>query len=222
MSTRGTYLIEGKLLYNHCDNYPAGAAYHFANVLEQYGHIDYVSMIRTGAGKRQYGPDFKPTSSIYDGPAEYHYKITKSDGKTFVEANKIPMDTEKDSLVFMYKMELHEFINTNLSAEDLKEIGGPVLPIRGKYASHTNYFTTPAAKEKLNFELMQGMGSLLYHGGVGNASSNFGAAGDIAQALGLDKACQNWNKYFAPIFKKSYGHDENSTVFDWGGGDNAS
>jgi hypothetical protein len=214
MSTRGTYMIEGKLLYNHSDNYPSGAAWHLFQVLEQHGTIDFVSMIRTNNGHRQYGPDFKPTGSIYDGPAEYHYVITKPDGKIFVEVYKIPYDSK--GLQFVEKLELHEFINSNLDEEDIKEAGGKVLAIKGQFKSYTNYFPTMQAKKMLQNEINNGFWMLLSHGGIGNASGNFSEAGAIAEALDQKNLINNFNKYIAPIFKAAYNHDSESTVFDWG------
>ena len=46
MATRATYKIDGKLLYNHWDNYPSGAACHFLNVLSTQGDLSLKSFIK--------------------------------------------------------------------------------------------------------------------------------------------------------------------------------
>jgi hypothetical protein len=202
MSTRGTYRVEEKLLYNHFDNYPAGAAMHFLKVVEQGKALNYVNLIRNTESC-----DFQPAQSIFDGPAEFHYKIKVKDGKTMIETNKIKY--ESDDFIYVDDVELDVFINRELkkhcdNEKEYKE--NEVLKISHKYANCTSYGTRKYFTEKRNKMFDSAMAMLMIHGGVGNASGEMHEVGELTTVLNDARFAENYNKFIAPIFQKAYDH----------------
>lgn len=185
MATRGTYKVEGKLLYNHWDNYPEGAANHFKEVIKQHGNLTFVSLIKGGEGT-----GFAPTDSIFDGPAKFHYVITKDGNKTFIEINAIPFDADK--IVYQEKVELSEFINKWVKEDPIIQTG-------------YQYMTITKARELAQSKLGNAMAWLL-RGHTGNASGELKEAAEMYRLLGDTKLIEGYNKLIAPMLAQCYGH----------------
>ena len=197
MATRGTYLIDGKLCYNHWDNYPSGAAAQLFNVLDKFGSLDLFSCIR-GMDK------LEPTKSKFDGRAEYHYVISGEK----IECYSIPFD--KDILVYVSGGPIEKWIGDNL------ELDKDDKPEHYKVAKLGNgYITGTAAKEKLLFYWNQGK-KLYSIGHNGNATTYFSDFFRLANLMQFDVTAEKteWLNELAPEFAKRYNHDSPAQVFN--------
>lgn len=199
MATRGTYKIDGKLLYSHWDNYPSGAACHFLNVLSTQGDLSLKSFIKCDKDV-----NFSFADSIFDGPAEFHYQLEKVDGEIIVKVYQIIMDEKgRDKLGSSNTYELSDFINTlykkNFSepdGEDKETIEqNRVLKIQG---FNVTYTTVKGAKEEFN-KLMQEAQKHLLNGFTGNARSSYSRSKALLIALDDEVALSNFMKYFDNI-----------------------
>lgn len=211
MSTRGTYKIEGKILYHHYDNYPSGAANHLLNVLNDRGAISLLDLL-----KCENNVNFSFANSIFDGPAEYHYIIKKdNNGSIFVECKKIDLE---DNLINLYTLELNEFINTYYpkcyieptyyEQQEIKD--NEVLKITSKYSKHVSYTTVKTLRKKVEKQSIEALRMLLC-GATGNASSSFSELGTYLKALQDEKKIENYNKHIAPMLYKAYGYEGEPT-----------
>lgn len=189
MATRGTYLINGSLNYNHWDNYPSGTAYHLFNSIKKTGGIKTYDFIR-GIDK------LEPTKSIYDGRAEYHYKIEGD----FINCYSIPMD--KDTLVPVSSGNIIDWINDNLELEPTDKKDNYTLC---KYSG--TYMTVAKAKKEIRKDFKFAEAWLL-KGIIGNASSKFHDIFKSANKAGIkiDFLKNKYLKKYVPIFVKSYNH----------------
>ena len=209
MATRGTYQVEGRFLYQHHDNYPAGATFHFLNVLNSKEGLSLMGFLRCTEGMNMSLAD-----NAYEGGGEYHYKIHPQEkGVIQILAYKIHDDCEGMSLFGTYT--LAEFINKYLpqaysepEGEDKKDIeDNKILVIKPKYSDSIYYMSRKKAIEKADQLIKEATLMLLNHGGTGNSSSMFNKVGDIKKALNDTKFIENYNKFFAPLFWKAYRHE---------------
>jgi hypothetical protein len=205
MATRGTYKIDGNLCYNHCDNYPSGAAYHMLEVLKNYHSASFFSFVR---GMK----DLQPTTSIFDGPAEFHYKIEKDR----VMCYEITLD-EKMKLVSFG--EIAEWVTSQLFSE-LKRVGPKdffepgederdikIINYQGRY------FTARQIEEKAisTFQMAE---QQFEKGMWGNSSGNFSDAFKLFKLInkGINLKSK-YLKYYSPVFARQYQH-QNTLIFD--------
>jgi len=211
MATRGTYKVDGKLLYNHWDNYPSGAARHFLNILKTQGSLSLKSFLKCDEGC-----NFDFTNSIFDGPAEWHYVIEdEGKGSYGVEVYKIIMDESgKDKKVFKNYYELQDFININFPqnftepmGEDRNEIEeNVVVKVVSKYSNNVRYSTRKDLEKELQIKLNTAQMQLL-NGHTGNASYTYSEASQLMVALEKDILIKSYNKNIAPMLFKAYGHE---------------
>ena len=200
MATRGTYQVEGTVLYNHWDNYPQGAACHFLNILSTQGDFTLKSFI-----KCEERVNFSFATSIYDGPAEYFYKLDKKEnGEIFVTVYPIIFDEKgNDKLGSSNTYEMSQFINdrfkknfTEPEGEDKKEIEDSRVLKTG--TTHIRYITVKNARKKF-LELMAQAQNQLLNGCKGNASFTYSQAKDTLIALEDTRQLENFKKYFSKI-----------------------
>lgn len=208
MATRGTYKIENTILYNHWDNYPAGAANHFLNVLKDRGSLTLLDMLKCNEQV-----NFQFATSIFDGPAEYHYKIKQRDkGEIFITWYSI---TTNDQLILIDELELNEFINTNFpkcytdpTYKEQQEIkNNEVFKLVSEYSKRVSYKTREQLEKTVNNKLSQGFNYLL-NGHTGNGSSCLDEVATAIKALKDSTRIENYNKHIAPMLQKAYRHDK--------------
>jgi hypothetical protein len=202
MATRGTYQVDGKLLYNHWDNYPQGAACHFLDILKTQGNLSLKSFMKCDERV-----NFEFTNSIFDGPAEYFYKLDKKDnGEIFVTVYNIILDERgSDKLGSSTIYEMSNFINdrfkknfTEPNGEDKKEIEDSRVLRLESISGKISYITVKNAHGEFQ-RLMQEAQRNLLSGGVGNARYSYSRAKDILIALDETKGLENFEKYFSKI-----------------------
>lgn len=210
MATRGTYQIIDKtdygssvtsgLLYNHWDNYPEGAAWHISCVLKQAGgRLSYVDMIRC---QFENGPEFTPTTSKFDGPAEWHYNIEiEGDKEIFITVYKVTSDDELKP--HTTRMEVHEFLNKYL--EDDKG-NHPKKWVRFTKNSFTTY---PVYRDKddlyqAGIKALQSGFIRLIKGHTGNASSELSEGINMVNASGCKDLNDGYNKLIASYLADKY------------------
>ena len=200
MATRGTYQVEGTVLYNHYDNYPQGAACHFLNILSTQGDFTLNSFIK--CEKRV---NFSFATSIYDGPAEYFYKLDKKEsGEIFVTVYPIIFDEKgNDKLGSSYTYEMSDFINERFKknfaepeGEGKKEIEDSRVLKTG--TTHIRYITVKNAHKEFQRLMAQAQNQLL-NGCKGNASFTYSQAKDVLIALEDTRQLENFEKYFSKI-----------------------
>lgn len=196
MATRGTYLINGSLNYNHWDNYPSGAALHLFEAIKKTGGFTLYDIIRGM-------PNLQSTGSIYDGRAEYHYKIEKDNIRCY------SVGWEKDELKYESGGNIIDWINSNLELEptDKKE-NFTLVEYKGRY------MTLKEAKKMLRIDFKNAV-KWLGQGMIGNSS---GAFCDVFMAankakINIDSYKKKYLKLYVPIFVKSYNHN-NSDLFN--------
>lgn len=198
MATRGTYLIEGSLNYNHWDNYPSGAAHHLLKVAEKSGSFDLYSCIRGMEG-------LKKTGSIFNGRAEYYYEINND----YIKCFAIPFD--KDVTILQSEGNIHEWINENIKI-DLEPEDNPddyfLVKLSGRYMTKTQ------AKNEIE-KTLEWANDNLKKGWIGNASSCFSTAFKMANnaEINIDDIKKDYIDNIVPVLMKSYGHS-NPTLFN--------
>lgn len=113
MSTRGTYTFKSDFtsttLYNHWDNYPAGAATHLHKMLVEYGTVTAEAFIRANEG----------ATLVSNGASmgqEYHYEFS---GET-ISAYPVNLDTDELGECF-FTGSVYEFINQYGKEFELEE-----------------------------------------------------------------------------------------------------
>ncbi len=198
MATRGTYRVDGKLLYNHWDNYPEGAALQLLECIKKHGDLKLFSVIR-GMDK------IKETNSIYDGPAEYHYIIEKGTIKCY----SIPPD--KDLTEYHSQGTIKECINEHIKTA-LEKTDNPedYQLVETPYGLQT----ISDCKKDVNEKFLRAV-ELYEQGHIGNSSSSFNEAFRIANVAGIeiDELKKEYLEKYSPGFAASYKH-EDSKYFD--------
>src|SRR5690554_719773 len=182
MATRGTYKIDGKLLYNHWDNYPEGAAMHLHRIITKQSAIDFLSCVR---GLES----FELTNSIYDGRAEFHYVIDSASGS--IEVYTIPFDV--DTIILKGKYKIEDFINTYIekSAKEHEKRGykffdeGETLENTKIIKIAKNYYKTVKQIEIEVFQKFEKAKNLFDRGHKGNASFTFSEVFKLINKAGL-------------------------------------
>lgn len=208
MATRGTYKIDGKLLYNHWDNYPEGAAMHLHGIITKQNAVDFLSCVR---GLES----FDLSNSIYDGRAEYHYIIDSASG--LIEVYTIPF--EVDTIILKGKYKIEDFINTYIekSAKEHEKRGyqffneGETLENTKIVKVSTNEYYTVAQIEKKVFQTFEKAKAEFAKNWIGNSSSSFGEAFKLMNKAGLkfQNLIDEYLKDYCDKFAKSYNHETN-------------
>lgn len=166
MATRGTYQIGNLNLYNHWDNYPEGAAVHLIGVIRKYGNLEPFSVVRGMENA-------SPATSIYDGPAEFHYKIKGEK----IECYSV---SDESSQIFLRSSgTIEEWLNTNvkraLDDDDDKE---DYTVVKDRY----RYYTKRSAFNQALTKLEE---SKKYPENSGNQSYAIREAFDLFKLSGL-------------------------------------
>lgn len=196
MATRGTYQIEGMLLYNHWDNYPSGTAYHFIKVIEKFGDLSLLSVIRGMESIEKAG-------NIYDGRAEFHYKIANGN----IECYSIPFD--KDKLVPYSSGNIDEWINKSIKPSiDAKDNVEDYTVIK---ISANKYTTLSKLRSDISTKFEHAK-SITDYGSIGNGSYSFLEVFRLIKKSGLpfEEMKQEYLSKYSPIFAESYKHDTTS------------
>lgn len=193
MATRGTYQIEGMLLYNHWDNYPSGTAYHFIEVIKKFGDLSLFSVIR-GMDK------IEKTGNIYDGRAEFHYKII--DGK--IGCYSIAFD--KDKLVPHSSGDIAEWINNAIkpSLDDKDNIEDYMI-----IKMSSKRYTTLSQLRSYISSKFEHAKKITDCGSIGNGSHLFMELFQMIRKSGLsfDEMKKEYLNKYSPLFAESYKHD---------------
>jgi hypothetical protein len=195
MATRGTYKVNGTLLYNHWDNYPSGTAYQLIKTIEKCNNLELFSVIR---GMER----IEPTNSIFDGRAEYYYEIDNYNKK--ISCYSIPYD--KDTIVLISSNSFENWLNDNIK-NNLESNDNPedytIIKLRDNY-----YCTLTQVREQIKFKYEQAK-TMTDAGYIGNASSTFSDLFKLINKSGLnfDDIKKEYLETYAPMFVKSYGHE---------------
>lgn len=199
MATRGTYQIEGMLLYNHWDNYPSGTAGHFIKVINAFGDLSLLSVIR--------GMDrIEKSVNIYDGRAEYHYKIVGDK----IECYSIPFDNDK--LVPHSSGEIADWINNAVkSSLDDKDNVEDYTVIK---LSPNRYITLSKLRQKITDKFDHAK-HITDNGSIGNGSSLFSETFRMIKKSGLpfNELKNEYLSKYSKILADSYQH-ASTTYFD--------
>jgi hypothetical protein len=201
MATRGTYKVENTLLYNHWDNYPAGAANHFLEVIKKYGNLDLFSIIR-GMERAEKG------TNIYDGSAEFHYVIEKEK----ITCYSIPCD--KNELIHHSSGTIEQWINTAIKS--CLEEGDDINDYTVVKISNNRYNTVNGTFEeaKKEFEEAVRMTNL---GHTGNGSFQFKNAFKLFKlsTKNFKEYSEIYKRIYVPFFVKAYNHDNDSLFLSY-------
>jgi hypothetical protein len=201
MATRGTYKVENTLLYNHWDNYPAGAANHFLEVIKKHHNLDLFSIIR-GMERAEKG------TNIYDGPAGFHYVIEKEK----ITCYSIPY--EKDELIYHSSGTIEQWINTAIKS--CLEEGDDINDYTVVKISDNRYNTVNGTFEeaKKEFEEAVRMTNL---GHTGNGSSKFKNAFKLFKlsTKNFKEYSEIYKRIYVPFFVKAYNHDNDSLFLSY-------
>jgi hypothetical protein len=200
MSTRGTYYIEKNLCYNHHDNYPVGAAFHIVDVIKATGGTSFFDFIR---GMKT----LSPATSIYDGPAEFHYKIENG----HIECFSIPWD--EDKLVLVSKGPIEDWVNNEIKnnwdrlAEPSDNINDYLL------VKIDNTFITKTQAYEKGVKNFREQVKWLESGSIGNA--DFQRAFKYLKVSGrlYEEFKNTYLEIYSPYLAKRYKH-ENTELFD--------
>jgi hypothetical protein len=187
MATRGTYKVDGVLLYNHWDNYPSGARAQLSKVLEKYGNLDLFSVIR---GME----NIMPTKSVYDGPAEFHYVIENH----YIKMYDIQGDSE---LTLIDHGTIEDWINRGVKKNKFVQLGH-------SYYKQSTLYANGVKNYKLAIETLD-------KGMVGNASSIFIEAFKLINASGKrgTRIKKEYLQKYSPILADAYKHSD-TELFD--------
>jgi hypothetical protein len=205
MATRGTYNIDGMICYNHHDNYPLGAAFHFLVTIRKTGSIDLFSMIR-GMERLEKG------QSVFDGPAEYHYKIDSKTG--ILTAYKILDD--KDELVEFFKGPIEDFINDEMMKAKIRYEQrnepffeeGETMEDYTVFKEYKNrYATASMIRVKAEERWAYGVHAL-EKGWIGNSSGAFQDSLKLFALVGnYEEKKTEWLNVLSPLFAEKYNHE---------------
>ena len=204
MATRGTYRVEDKVLYNHWDNYPQGAAVHFLNILKTQGNFSLKSFLKCDEGV-----NFGFANSIFDGPAEYFYEINRqSNGEIYVGVCDVVGNYKDGYDLSLRKVyEMSDFINdrfkknfTDPSGEDANEIeqNRVLRYLVNPYSERVGYITVKMARERVK-SLMKKIGHLILTGNRVAISSALEDIESMLIALDDEKAMETFKKLFNKI-----------------------
>lgn len=208
MATRGSYRVEGKMMYNHWDNYPAGAASHLQKVITEKHTLKWIDFVKCTAE----GLNFEPMEGRPgDMGEEYFYKITKEKGMYFVEWSSIGWETNE--LVFLGKKEVSDFINDEFKKE-LKQDRitqteyneNKIVKYPNKWSKSVSYYSYKYLQEYTEKKFNLAMRWLL-KGMVGNASSDLQWCAQSWLLLGDTKMLEGYNKMIAPYLAQCYKHN---------------
>jgi hypothetical protein len=196
MSTRGTYKIDGMLLYNHHDNYPSGTAYHLIETIKTHKNLHLFSVIRSMTRAE------KITHTNYG--QDYHYDITENE----IICYKYDIDDNKN----LHSSDtIENWINKNI-VKQLDETDDPndyfVIKINNNYFDTKNNIFTEA---KNHFENAIKMSDAKH---IGNGSSEFKTAFDLFKLSTLDYSeyKEKYISQYVPLFVESYKH-KSDTLF---------
>jgi hypothetical protein len=205
MATRGTYNIDGMICYNHWDNYPTGAASHILGTIKKCGAIDLFSMVR-GMDRLEKG------QSIFDGPAEFHYKINSGTG--ILTAYKIRDD--KDELVEFFEGPVEEFINDKMIEarrlyekrnEKFFEEGETMEDYTVLKRFQNRYATAAMVRVEAEKRWVDGL-KALENGWIGNSSSAFCDSLKLFAMVGnYEDKKSEWLTVYSPLFAQKYNHE---------------
>lgn len=199
MATRGTYKVEGMLLYNHWDNYPEGTAMQLLEVIKKHGDLSLFSVIRGMEGMLR-------TGSIYDGPAEFHYVIS---GK-YIECYMIPDGKEK--IVPVSRDTIDNWINSQLLG--CLEDGDNPDDYRVMEVGNNHYMTISQIKEEATDKFNKAK-DYIDRGHIGNGSSLFSEAFLMVNMANIDmpEMKDEYLTKYSPLLTQSYKHND-SEYFD--------
>ena len=193
MATRGTYKIDGQILYNHHDNYPIGAAAHFIEVIKKYNNLDLFSIIR---GMER----ISKASSKYDGGPEFHYEI--KDEQIFCYS----VHPEKDALIYHSSGQIEEWINKQIlkGLDETDDKNDYLIVKKSKNVFYTVNGLIKEAEEHFKSAI-----TMTNNGQTGNGSSNFKTAFDLFKLLNVDftKYANIYKRVYVPFFVDAYKHN---------------
>lgn len=201
MATRGTYRFSeaaGIIVYNHWDNYPMGAASHFIKAIETNNRLDLFSFVR-GVGGAEIA------NSLYDGRAEYSYKVNAKDET--VECFKV--DWDEDKLHPHSSGRIDEWINKEIAVyyknhpEEARPDGEVIIRISKGY-----YRTLEQVKAGALKDWERGK-ELTDKGQIGNGSSYFRDAFIMAKLCGdgfFAEQKKEYTEIYAPLLASAYNH----------------
>jgi hypothetical protein len=202
MSTRGTYNVENTLLYNHWDNYPSGASYHFIEVIKKCGNLSLFSIIR---GMER----VEKATSKFDGPADFHYEIKDQR----IICYSIAYD--KDELTYRSSGSVEEWINDNFKYSDLEETDDINDYIVVKL-NDNRYNTVNGVFDEAKKCFDNGI-RMTNSGHTGNGSSEFKRAFDLFRTSTKDfKGYSDiYNLIYVPFFVKAYNHNDDTLFLSY-------